>query len=48
MQKGEDPLVWMGRVDDAGNVLACLDIHKTEVLLRRQIVRHLTPEYGTE
>ncbi|CAM9339172.1 unnamed protein product, partial [Laminaria digitata] len=48
MEKGEDPLVWMGRVDDVGNMLACLDVHKTEVMLRRQIVCHLTNEYDTE
>ena len=48
MQKGEDPLVWIGRVDNVGNMLACLDIHKTEVMLRRQIVRHVTPKYDTE
>ena len=34
MLKGEDPLVWIGRIDDVGSMLACLDIHKTEVKLR--------------
>lgn len=43
-KKGKDPLVWIGHVDDVGNMLACLDMHKTEVILRRQIVRNLTSE----
>ena len=29
-------------------MLACLDVHETEVMLRRQIVRHLTKEYDAE
>ena len=48
MQKAEDPLVWCDRVDDAGNMLACFDVHKTEVVLRRHFVRHLTDDYDTE
>ena len=39
---------WNGRVDDAANMLACLDVHKTEVMLRRQIVLHLTNDYNME
>ena len=42
MQKGEEPFAWIDRVDDVVNMLACLDVHKTEVKLHRQIVRHLT------
>ena len=45
MKRGEDTLVWIGRVDNAVNILACLDVHKTEVMLRRQIVYHLTNDY---
>lgn len=40
--------MWTRRVDDVGNTLSCLYIHKTEVLLRRQSVRHVTQEYETE
>ena len=47
-QRGEDPLAWIGRVGDAVNILAGLDIHKTEVMSRRQIARHLTNEHRTE
>ena len=46
--EGEDPLVWIGRVDDAAKMLACLDVHKIEVMLRRHIVRHLTNDYDIE
>ena len=42
------PLIWIGCVDDAANMLGCLVVHKTEVMLRRQIVRHLTNEYDAE
>ena len=28
MQRGDDAFVWCGRVDDARNMLACLDVHK--------------------
>lgn len=48
MQKGEHPLVWVGRVDHVGNMLACPNIYETEDMLRRRIVRHFTPEYDTE
>ena len=45
---GEDPLVWIDRVDDATNMLACLEVHKTEVMPRRHIVHHLTNDYDME
>ena len=41
-------MVWIGRVDDAGNVFASLDVHETEVVLHGQIVRHRTNGYDTE
>ena len=40
--------MWIGRVDDAANMLACLDVHKTEVMLLRQIARHLKNDYDME
>ena len=48
MQKGEEPFAWIDRVDDVVNMLACLDVHKTEVMIHRQIVRRLTNDYDTE
>ena len=44
-------MVRVGCVDDAANILSrldVLDIHKTEVMLRRQIVCRLTNEHDTE
>lgn len=38
-QKGEDPMVRIGCIDGVANMLSCLDIHKTEAVLRCQIIR---------
>ena len=43
MQRRRGLLVWIKRVNDVGNPLACLEIHKTEAILRHRIVRHLSP-----
>lgn len=42
MERGGHPLLWCRHIDEAGNMLARLDVPKTELMLRRQIVCHST------
>lgn len=44
MEQGEDPHLYLSRIDEAVTTLNSLEVEKTDNESRRRIVRHLTKD----
>lgn len=48
MQHGEDPQLYLDRIDEAVHMLGSLDVHKTELEVNYHILQHLSSDYDIE